>query len=198
MFLSFLSKIHVWKIIYFQGEVPNEVEPEQEETNDAVQELKKVHTEGGFDNAPSWSEELCNQIQKADHWTSIAQKLQFSDTDISTWSNHSNPTESMLKEWFLTKKKPDATIGLLEVFKELEMQEYVDLIENYSKKIEKLSRENSYDEESDAPQVLINFERSSSERAQVLKQDLEKLDLVVWLDESKMDTSADKISLNKR
>lgn len=164
-------------------------EPQQEETSDTVQELEKAPIEGGLVNAPSWSEELCIQIQKADHWTSIADKLKFSDTDISTWNNHSNPTESMLKEWFLTKKKPDATLGLLEVFKELNMQEYVDLIEKYSKRVEQLSRENSYDEELDAPHVLINFESSSLEWARVLKQDLEKLDLVVWLDESKMDTS---------
>ena len=171
-------------------------EPRQE-TLDIVNEPKK-QVEKSFLNAPSWSEELCEHIQKANHWTSIAEKLSFSEAEISTWNDHTNPTECMLKEWFLTKKKLEATTGLLEVFKELNMQVYVDLIENYSKKIEKISRYNSYDEESDFPQVFISFEHSAAEQARLLKQDLEKFNFIVWLDDSKLENSRSSSSKSNR
>ena len=78
------------------------------------------------------------------------------------------------------------------------MQVYVDLIENYSKKIEKISRDNSYDEESDFPQVFISFEHSAAEQARLLKQDLEKFNFIVWLDDSKLENSRSSSSKSNR
>ena len=139
-----------------------------------------------FLNAPSWSEELCAQISKANNWTIIANKLKFKKDDIETWSFDENPAELMLKEWFLSNKKLEATAGLKEVFKDLNLFEYVKLIERYTKKIERLSRENSYDEELDAPDVFISFEKSSLEEAKILKSYLARLNIEIWIDDGRI------------
>ena len=154
-----------------------------EETNDTFKQLEKIPEK--FLNAPSWSEELSDQISKANHMSSIAEKLNFTQGEIQTWLTHSNPTESMFREYFIVNKKLEATAKLLTVFKEMNMQEYVTLIEKYNKKVERLSRRNSYDEESDKPQIFINCESSSLDEANILKKYLEKLDLDVWLNDCK-------------
>lgn len=99
----------------------------------------------------------------------------------------------MLKEWFLSNKKMEATTGLVEVFKEMNLDDYVKLIEKYSKKIERLSRENSYDEEIDSPDVFITFERSSIDQARALKKYLAKLNREIWLDDGRMNSATSRV-----
>jgi len=121
-----------------------------------------------------------------DSWLVIAERLKFQERDIEAWKSTENPGEAMLNEWFLANNKLEATNGLVEVFRELGFVDYVELIEGYSKKVDRLSRQSSYDEETDVPHVFIACEKEDAERAQVLKKHLELLKLNIWIDESKL------------
>ncbi len=135
----------------------------------------------------SWSEELCNRmLENENSWLVVAEKLNFAQEDIENWKTSENPGTAMLNEWFLTNKKQDAISGLIEVFNELGFVEYISLIEGYSEKVQSLSKQSFYDEETDVPQVFISFEKEYSQKAHVLKKNLELLSLNVWIDENKL------------
>lgn len=153
--------------------------------------------QGRFPGAPTWSEELCNQISETNNWTIIAQKLNFSMENIELWRGHEKPAESMLKEWFIGNKNSEATDGLIKVFMELGLNQYVGLIEKYVENVKRVSRKNSYDEEADAPQIFIVSDGAAIEQAKTLKVQLEKFGFEVWIDDNSSAAESSRVSSSK-
>ena len=141
-------------------------------------------------NIPLWSEELCYEIEIKDEWVLISKRLGFSESKIEEWRHNTNPARSMLKEWFAINKKSEAISDILILFNELNMLDYVNLIQRYLTKIEILNSENFYDEEIDKSQIFLIFERESLEKAKILKKYLKKFNLDVWYDDGKIDGEA--------
>lgn len=123
-------------------------------------------------------EKIDQKISNNYDWVLIAHRLNFSTQDIKAWMSQVDPFLCMLQEWFIANKTFDAINGLLNVLKELNLSDCVQIIEDNLKKVELENADLLNDKDIDdrivksPAQVFISFEWSSKKKAQLLRDKL--------------------------
>ena len=61
-------------------------------------------------------------------WKLMAQRLDYSDDDVTSWATHEDPCMGVLTEWFATHKSSEATRAVYIVLKEMNRDDAVEIV----------------------------------------------------------------------
>ncbi|XP_050403783.1 uncharacterized protein LOC126819665 isoform X1 [Patella vulgata] len=138
-------------------------------------------------HAPYWSRDVSKLLNpKTEHdWRLLSSRLGYSNDDIRSWSQQSDPCMAMLNEWYATRKTSEANYGVLNILQEMDRMDAAVIVENAMKAAEQVVEDEDFDYPTPPP-IFLSYQWGHQEEVKLLRKHLEMAGYDCWMDIGQM------------
>lgn len=119
-------------------------------------------------------------------WRLLGKRFGYSTSEIRHWSMQSDPSMSLLNEWFMTHKSDEATYGLVKMLTEIDRQDALQIIREAVAAAGELIPDDMSFEIKRLPPVFLSYQWGAQKAVNTLKTHLEEAGYSCWMDTGQM------------
>ncbi|CAF3843939.1 unnamed protein product [Rotaria sordida] len=135
-----------------------------------------------------WGHQVCQLLNvKADNdWRLLGKRFGYSASELRHWSMQTDPSMTLLNEWFMTHKTDEATYGLVKMLEEIDRQDVAKIIREAVIAAGELIPDDMSIEIKRLPPVFLSYQWGVQKAVTNLKNHLEAAGYSCWMDTGQM------------
>ncbi len=125
-------------------------------------------------------------VRANNDWRLLGKRFGYSSSELKHWAMQSDPSMSLLNEWFMTHKADEATYGLVKMLHEIGREDVEQIIRKAVEAAGELIPDDLPIEIKRLPPVFLSYQWGSQQTVLKLKSHLEQAGYACWIDIGQM------------
>jgi len=168
--------------------VENDLNNLNEQVQIHSQEIERIDAKTLSYVPSTWGRDVCTLLNvRADNdWRLLGKRFGYSSSELKHWAMQSDPSMSLLNEWFMTHKADEATYGLVKMLNEIGRTDVERIIRKAVTDAGDLIPDDLPMEIKRLPPIFLSYQWSSQSAVLKLKSNLEQAGYACWMDIGQM------------
>ncbi|CAF3019485.1 unnamed protein product [Rotaria sp. Silwood2] len=159
-----------------------------EQVEQHSQEIERIDMKTLSYVPSEWGHDVCKllNIRVDNDWRLLDKRFGYSTSELKHWAMQTDPSMSLLNEWFMTHKTDEATYGLLKVLHDIGRQDVEEIIRKALTAAGELIPDDISMDIKRLPPIFISYQWGSQKTVLKLKENLEQAGYACWMDIGQM------------